>query len=126
MDKLNEVIAEINLQGKNYTNFSNNWNVMQQLIDILAYMPESAEIVLQNLKIKEMQLTALVQKITGKRLADPMKVMEEICDFYKIEVPDVLPPEYWRVPAAEAAKKAAAKPDQSESKSKYINLMELL
>lgn len=126
MNKLNEVIAEINLQGKNYTKFSNNWNVMQQLIDILAYMPESAEIVLQNLKIKEMQLTALVQKITGKRLADPMKVMEEICDFYKIEVPDVLPPEYWRGPAAEAAKKAAAKPDQSESKSKYINLMELL
>lgn len=124
MNKLNEVIAEINLQGKNYTKFSNNWNVMQQLIDILAYMPESAEIVLQNLKIKEMQLTALVQKITGKRLADPMKVMEEICDFYKIEVPDVLPPEYWRGPAAEAAKKAAAKPDQSESK--YINLMELL
>lgn len=124
MNKLNEVIAEINLQGKNYTKFSNNWNVMQQLIDILAYMPESAEIVLQNLKIKEMQLTALVQKITGKRLADPMKVMEEICDFYKIEVPDVLPPEHWRGPAAEAAKKAAAKPDQSESK--YINLMELL
>ncbi len=126
MDKLNEAIAEIELQGKNYTKFSNNWNVMQQLIDILAYMPESAEIVLQDLKIKEMQLTALVQKITGKRLADPMKVMEEICDFYKIEVPDVLPPEYWRGPAAEAAKKAAAKPDQSESKSKYINLMELL
>lgn len=126
MDKLNEAIAEIELQGKNYTKFSNNWNVMQQLIDILAYMPESAEIVLQNLKIEEMQLTALVQKITGKRLADPMKVMEEICDFYKIEVPDVLPPEYWRGPAAEAAKKAAAKPDQSESKSKYINLMELL
>lgn len=124
MDKLNEAIAEIELQGKNYTKFSNNWNVMQQLIDILAYMPESAEIVLQDLKIKEMQLTALVQKITGKRLADPMKVMEEICDFYKIEVPDVLPPEYWRGPAAEAAKKAAAKPDQSESK--YINLMELL
>lgn len=126
MDKLNEAIAEIELQGKNYTKFSNNWNVMQQLIDILAYMQESAEIVLQDLKIKEMQLTALVQKITGKRLADPMKVMEEICDFYKIEVPDVLPPEYWRGPAAEAAKKAAAKPDQSESKSKYINLMELL
>lgn len=126
MDKLNEAITEIELQGKNYTKFSNNWNVMQQLIDILAYMPESAEIVLQNLKIKEMQLTALVQKITGKRLADPMKVMEEICDFYKIEVPDELPPEYWRGPAAEAAKKAAAKPDQSESKSKYINLMELL
>lgn len=126
MDKLNEAIAEIELQGKNYTKFSNNWNVMQQLIDILAYMPESAEIVLQNLKIKEMQLTALVQKITGKRLADPMKVMQEICDFYKIEVPDVLPPEYWRGPAAEAAKKATAKPDQSESKSKYINLMDLL
>lgn len=124
MDKLNEVIAEINLQGKNYTKFSNNWNVMQQLIDILAYMPESAEIVLQDLKIEEMQLTALVNKITGKRLADPMKVMKEICDFYKIEVPDVLPPEFWRGPATETAKKAAAKPAQSESK--YINLMDLL
>lgn len=124
MDKLNEVIAEINLQGKNYTQFSNDWNVMQQLIDILAYMPESAEIVLQDLKIEEMQLTALVKKITGKRLADPMKVMEEICDFYKIDVPDVLPPEYWRGQAAETAKKAAAKPAQSENK--YINLMDLL
>lgn len=124
MDKLNEVIAEIELQGKNYTKFSNSWNVMQQLIDILAYMPESAEIVLQDLKIKDMQLTALVNKITGKRLADPMKVMEEICDFYKIEVPDVLPPEYWRGQATDTVKKAAAKPAQSEGK--YINLMDLL
>lgn len=126
MNILENAVECIKTQGKNYKKYSNEWNVMQQLIDIITAQPESAEIVLQNLKIKEMQLTALVQKITGKRLADPMKVMEEICDFYKIEVPDVLPPEYWRGPAAEAAKKAAAKPDQSESKSKYINLMELL
>lgn len=119
MDKLNEAIAEIELQGKNYTKFSNNWNVMQQLIDILAYMPESAEIVLQDLKIKEMQLTALVQKITGKRLADPMKVMEEICEFYAIPTPEELPPEVWRMNSTSPA------PTKSE-KQGFINLMDLL
>lgn len=121
MDKLKEAIAEIELQGKNYKKFSNEWNIMQQLIDIVVYMPESAELVLQDLKIKEMQLTALVKKITSKRLANPMKITKEICDFYKIEVPNVLPLEHWRSGATKSS--VAEKPS---GESKFINLMDLL
>ena len=93
---LDKLLEEINKQGAPYTKFSNQWNVMQQLIDIVTVQPESAEIVLTDLQVKEMSLNVLVNNITGKRLADPCKVMEHICDFYKIPCPSELPPEVWR------------------------------
>ena len=89
-------IAEINRQGKSYKPYTNQWNVMQQLIDIVSAQPDSAQIVLNDLAVKEMNLGAIVSRVTGKRLADPRKVMEEICDFYKIPCPKELPPEVWR------------------------------
>lgn len=93
---LTKVIEEINKQGKDYKRFSNKWNVMQQLIDIVSYQPECAEIVLQDLAVKEMNLASLVSKITGKRMADPYEIVKEICKFYAINCPSELPPEMWR------------------------------
>lgn len=119
MNILENAVDCIKTQGKNYEKYSNEWNVMQQLIDIITAQPESAEIVLQDLNIEEMQLTALVQKITGKRLADPMKVMEEICEFYAIPTPEELPPEVWRM---NSTSPTPAKPE----KQGFINLMDLL
>lgn len=119
MNILENAVDCIKTQGKNYKKYSNEWNVMQQLIDIITAQPESAEIVLQDLNVKEMQLTALVQKITGKRLADPMKVMEEICEFYAIPTPEELPPEVWRMNSTSPA------PTKSE-KQGFINIMDLL
>ena len=104
---LQQVLEEINRQGENYRKFSNQWNVMQQLIDIVTVQPDSAEIVLQDLQVKEMNLSALVNKITGRRLADPFEVMKAICDFYKISCPDTLPPEAWRQDSGNASAPAA-------------------
>lgn len=89
-------VEEINKQGKGYKKYSNQWNVMQQLIDIVTDNPDISEIVYQDLQVEEMKLNKMVSKITGKRLSDPEKVMKEICDFYKISCPDYLPPEVWR------------------------------
>lgn len=89
-------VEEINKQGATYKKHSNQWNVMQQLIDIVTDNPDISEIVYQDLQIDEMKLEKLISKITGKRLADPEKVMKAICDFYKIPCPDYLPPEVWR------------------------------
>lgn len=93
MNILENAVECIKTQGKNYKKYSNEWNVMQQLIDIITAQPESAEIVLQDLKIKEMQLNALVASVINQRLADPYKVMTAICEFYAIPTPDELPPE---------------------------------
>ena len=101
-----------------YKKFSNKWNVMQQLIDIVSVQPDSAEIVLQDLKATEMNLHALTSKITGKRLADPLEVMKAICDFYKIPCPDTLPPEVWRQDSGKASAPAAP--------SGVVNLLDLI
>ena len=98
---------EINRQGAGFRKFSNQWNVMQQLIDIVSVQPDSAEIVLQDLQVSEMNLNALTNKITGRRLADPFEVMKAICDFYKIQCPDTLPPEAWRQDSGKASAPAA-------------------
>lgn len=109
-------IAEINKQGAAYSKHSNEWNVMQQLIDILHVQPDCAEIVFQDLSIKEMTITALVKKITSKRLTNPVEVMKEICKFYSIPCPDELPPETWRSDVPVKSKKLpAAKASESLS-----------
>lgn len=90
------VVKEIEAQAAQYRKHSNQWNVAQQLIDILYDEPDQAGIVYEDLKVKEMSVGSLVQKITGKRIADPEKVMQEICKFYGIRTPDTLPPEHWR------------------------------
>lgn len=110
MGKLEETIALIESQGEKYKKHSNEWNVMQQLIDILADDPQSAEIVYQDLQVEEMKLPKLVSKVTGKRIGDPEKVMRVICDFYKIPCPAELPPEHWRTNEAALQKPVTKAP----------------
>lgn len=119
MNTLENAVDCIKNQGKDYKKHSNEWNVMQQLIDIITAQPESAEIVLQDLEVKEMQLTALVKKITSKKIANPVEVMNTICDFYAIPKPSELPPEVWRMNSTSPT------PTKSE-KQGFINLMDLL
>lgn len=119
MNILENAVNCIKNQGKNYKKYSNEWNVMQQLIDIITAQPESAEIVLQDLKIKEMQLNALVASVIKQRFADPYEVMTAICEFYAIPTPEELPPEVWRMNSTFPA------PTKSE-KQGFINLMDLL
>lgn len=90
------VVKAAEEQAAKYPKHSNQWNVAQQLIDILYAEPDQAGIVYEDLKVQEMSVGSLVQKITGKRIADPEKVMQEICKFYGIRTPDALPPEHWR------------------------------
>lgn len=119
MNILENAVNCIKNQGKDYKKYSNKWNVMQQLIDIITVQPESAEIVLQDLNVEEMQVSALVEKITSKKIANPVEVMNAICDFYSIPKPSELPPEVWRMNSASPA------PTKSE-KQGFINLMDLL
>lgn len=114
-----KVINEINTQGTAYKKFSNEWNVIQQLIDIVTYQPDSAEIVYQDLQINEMKLPKLVSRVVSKRLNNPQTVMEEICKFYAIPCPDTLPPETWR-------NAEPAKPEPQIMSSEPINLLDLL
>lgn len=119
MNILENAVNCIKNQGKDYKKYSNEWNVMQQLIDIITAQPESAEIVLQDLNVEEMQVPALVKKITSKKIANPVEVMNAICDFYSIQKPSELPPEVWRKNSTSPA------PTKSE-KQGFINLMDLL
>lgn len=114
-------VEEINKQGKGYKKHSNQWNVMQQLIDIVTDNPDVSEIIYQDLQVDEMKLNKLVSKVTGKKLADPEKVMKEICDFYKIPCPDHLPPEVWR----SSIETHAEPPKQSPAPS-VIDLMDFV
>lgn len=119
MNILENAVNCIKNQGKDYKKYSNGWNVMQQLIDIITVQPESAEIVLQDLNVEEMQVSALVEKITSKKIANPVEVMNAICNFYSIPKPSELPPEVWRMNSTSPA------PTKSE-KQGFINLMDLL
>lgn len=119
MNILENAVDCIKTQGKNYEKYSNEWNVMQQLIDIITAQPESAEIVLQDLNVKEMQVPALVKKITSERIANPVEVMNAICNFYSIPKPSELPPEVWRTNNASPAPTTPATEN-------FINLMDLL
>lgn len=92
----NLVLEKINSQSKEYEKHSNEWNIVNQLIDILAEQETSCEIVLQDLDIAEMNIKSLVNLIVSKRVSNDEEVMKIICDFYKIPVPQELPPEYWR------------------------------
>ena len=109
---ITNAIEEIKKQGKSFAKFTNKWNVMQQLIDIVSVQPDCAEIVYQDLQIKEMNLSCLANKIIGQRLADPFKVMQEICKFYAIACPKELPPEVWRNKTSATTAETVSKPSE--------------
>lgn len=94
---VNIVIEKIKEQSKEYEQHSNNWNVANQLIDIVAVStPESVEIIYRDLDISEMTVQKLADSIIGERMCNPVEVMKTICNFYKIPTPKELPPEHWR------------------------------
>lgn len=127
---MEKVIEKIREQGKTYRKHSNEWNVMNQLIDIVAQDAAAADLVDKDLDVPEMSVTKLVAGITGKRMADPVEVMKAICKFYGLAVPDELPREYWRTErtmstesAERTEKKAAPKP---KTKKAVVSFMDLL
>ncbi|MGI5895174.1 MAG: hypothetical protein ACOX6P_11405 [Candidatus Merdivicinus sp.] len=115
---MEKVIEKIREQGKGYKAHSNEWNVMNQLIDLVAADPVAADLVDKDLDVPEMSVKKLVSEITGKRMADPIEVMKAICKFYGLAVPDELPPEYWRT-----EKKTAPQP---AAKKTVVSFMDLL
>lgn len=121
MANVGAVIAKIREQGKGYKAHGNEWNVMNQLIDLVAVDAAGAELVEKDLDMPEMAVDKLVKKITRARLADPVKVMEEICKFYGLKVPEELPPEYWR-----SEEKGRAEPERPGPRKKVVSFMELL
>ena len=118
------VIAKIKAQGAGYKPHSNEWNVMNQLIDIVAEDEAAADLVEKDLDVPEMSIKKLVAEITGKRMADPVEVMKAICKFYGLEVPGELPPEYWRHEMAERTEKTAV--PQPAAKKTVVSFMDLL
>lgn len=114
---LEKTIEKINSQH-NFDPHDNEWNVVNQLIDILHADPSGAELVFHDLDNETMNVKSLARTITGKRLRDPVKIMGEICDFYHIKKPAELPPEMWR---------SARIPAPTEKPpSKVLNIMDLL
>lgn len=95
---LTDAIKRINeeISQNSYKKHGNEWNVVNQLIDIIAANPQNADIVLHDLDVEQMNINALVKNVTGKHIGDPVDVMKAICEFYKIPCPNELPPEYWR------------------------------
>ena len=121
---MEKVIEKIREQGKGYKPHTNQWNVMNQLIDIVAQDAAAADLVEKDLDVPEMSVAKLVSEITGKRMADPVEVMKAICKFYGLAVPDELPPEYWRTEkSARTGTKAVPQP---AAKKTVVSFMDLL
>ncbi len=127
---MKKVIGKIREQGKAYKPHTNQWNVMNQLIDLVAADPAAAELVEKDLDIPEMGVPKIVAEITGKRMADPVEVMRALCKFYGLAVPEELPPEYWRTERTARTEKAARIQKVAEPapkpQSKVVSFMDLL
>lgn len=72
MDQVEKAIAAITEQQKAVRQRGPQWMVAEQLKDICRREPASAEILLQDLTVKEMSITAAEKKI--KAFADKQKV----------------------------------------------------
>ena len=115
---MKKVIEKIREQGKGYKPHTNQWNVMNQLIDLVAADPAAAELVEKDLDIPEMEVQKIVAEITGKRMADQVEVMKALCRFYGLTVPEELPPEYWRTGKSTVP--------SSTPQSKVVSFMDML
>lgn len=96
---LNQLIAKINeeITANNYEPHSFEWNVANQLIDVVTVQPSCAEIVMQDLSVEAMSIKKMAQAVIAKNLRNPVAIMKAICDFYKIPTPARLPPEIWQL-----------------------------
>lgn len=101
MKNVNEEIKKA-LEGK--TPHTNEWNVINQLLDLVEADREAKRIVSEDLENEELSIRKLVKTVLNGR-PGPVEVMKRICDFYGLTCPDVLPPEVWRGTAAKAPEK---------------------
>ena len=129
----NTLIAKIKNQidEEKYETYTNEWNVANQLIDIIAVSSESMiEIINQDLTKSKMQVKDVVDAVISERLVNPFKVMEKICKFYGIDCLKELPIEQWRGNDNNTTVIDTTKPidtvNKSSNQSKKPTLFELI
>lgn len=71
--------------------YSNEWNVLHQLWDIIAADSEAERIVAEDLKNPDMAFDKMIKKVLSGR-PNAMEAMQKICEFYGLSCPKVLPP----------------------------------
>ena len=89
------------IAAKKIAKHTNQWNVLNQLIDIISLDEQAAEIVLQDLEIKEMSLENFTRAMVSKKELNPLNVVKNICEFYGIKELKELPAEQWRTEKTE-------------------------
>ena len=89
------------LEGK--TPHTNEWNVINQLLDLVEADREAKRIVSGDLENENLSIDNLVRTVLRGR-PGPIEVMKKICEFYGLPCPDELPPEVWRGTATNAPK----------------------
>lgn len=95
-ENLSKLIEEINKVIVEDEPHSNRWNIGNQMIDILFESREKSEMLLHDTQKEGMSIEDCIKNIDGKNIRNPVKVMEEICKFYGLEIPKTLPKEQWR------------------------------
>ncbi len=71
--------------------YSNEWNVLHQLWDIIAADSEAERIVAEDLENPDMAFDKMIKKVLSGR-PNAMEAMQKICEFYGLSCPKVLPP----------------------------------
>lgn len=71
--------------------YSNDWNVLHQLWDIIAADSAAEQIVAEDLENPDMAFDKLIKKVLSGR-PNAVEAMRKICEFYGLSCPEVLPP----------------------------------
>lgn len=71
--------------------YSNDWNVLHQLWDIIAADSAAERIVAEDLENPDMAFDKMIKKVLSGR-PNAMEAMQKICEFYGLSCPKVLPP----------------------------------
>lgn len=107
MKNVNEEIKKA-LEGREKDSIE--WNIINQLLDLVEADREAKRIVSEDLENEELSIDKLVKTVfkevimKGRKRISPKDVMKKICDFYGLTCPDELPPEVWRGTATNAPK----------------------
>ena len=78
---MQNVIAKIKEEIAERKPYSNEWNVLHQLWEIVA----------EDLENPDMAFDKLIKKVLSGR-PNAVEAMRKICDFYGLSCPEVLPP----------------------------------
>ena len=88
---MQNVIAKIKEEIAERKPYSNEWNVLHQLWDIVAADPKAEQIVAEDLENPDMAFDKLIKKVLSGR-PNAVEAMRKICEFYGLSCPEVLPP----------------------------------